>query len=321
MKIAYLAHGRPDLLARIPAGSDYVVVSAGPEGRYSKEDLAKVADVDALIVSMEPVGEQILEACSQLRIVQRLGAGYETLDLDAAARRGIPCCNLPGVNKEAVAEHCMTLILALTKHLREAEQFARRCDWSGARALTRQASELLGKSLGIVGLGNTGSELARRARAFGLKILYNDIREIDPGLLRELDATFMEKEALFAAADILSINTDLNPSTRNMVDARMLGRMKPTAVLILCARGGIVDESALREALDEGRIAAAGVDVYAREPITEDNPLLHAKNTLLTGHVAGMTEDTSQRTFEYALENVRSVVERGERPRWILNGV
>jgi phosphoglycerate dehydrogenase-like enzyme len=321
MKIAYLAHGRPDLLARIPPGSDYVVVSAGSDGRYSEKDLEKVADVDAFIVSMEPVGEQILAACSRLRVVQRLGAGYETLDLEAAARRGIPCCNLPGVNKEAVAEHCMTLILALTKHLREAERLTRQCDWPAARALTRQASELQGKTLGIVGLGNTGSELARRARAFRLKILYNDIRDIDPGLLRELGATFMEKETLFGAADIMSINTDLNPSTRNMVDARLLGHMKPTAMLILCARGGIVDERALRDALNEGRIAAAGVDVYAQEPITEDNPLLHAKNTLLTGHVAGMTEDTSQRIFDYALENVRAVVEKGARPRWILNGV
>jgi phosphoglycerate dehydrogenase-like enzyme len=296
-------------------------VGAGPDGRYSPEDLEKVADVDAFVVSMEPVHEQILSACKNLKIVQRMGAGYETLDLQAAAERGVPCCNLQGVNKEAVSEHCMTLILALTKRLLEAERLTRECQWAEARALTRKTSELKGKTIGIIGLGNTGSELALRAKAFQLEILYNDIRDIDPDLVNDLQATFREKEAIFRTADIVSINTDLNPTTRNMVNARMIGLMKPTAMLICCARGGIVDERALRDALNEGRIAAAGVDVYEQEPITAENPLLDAKNALLTSHVAGMNEDTSQRILDDALENVRAVVERGERPRWVLNGV
>ena len=130
MKIAYLAKGRPDLEAMIPADSDHVIVAAGPDGQYSAEDLDRIADVDAFVVSMEPVHEQILAAAKNLKIVQRMGAGYETLDLEAAARRGIPCCNIEGVNKEAVAEHCMTLILALSKCLFEAESLTRQCQWA-----------------------------------------------------------------------------------------------------------------------------------------------------------------------------------------------
>ena len=164
MKIAYLASGRPDLEARIPADSDYVMVGAGPDGQYRAEDLAKIVDADAFVVSMEPVHEQILAAAKNLKIVQRMGAGYETLDLEAAARRGIPCCNIEGVNKEAVAEHCMTLILALTKCLFKAESLTRQSQWAEARWLTRKAFELKGKTIGIIGLGNTGSELAKRAK-------------------------------------------------------------------------------------------------------------------------------------------------------------
>lgn len=321
MKIAYLAKGRPDLEAMIPADSDHVIVAAGPGGQYSAEDLNRVADVDAFIVSMEPVHEQILAAAKKLKIVQRMGAGYETLDLEAAARRGIPCCNIEGVNKEAVAEHCMTLILALSKSLFEAESLTRRCQWAEARWLTRKTCELKDKTIGIIGLGNTGSELAKRAKAFEMKVLYNDIREIDPELVRNLEATFVEKTELFRTADIVSINTDLNPTSRNIVNTETLALMKPTALLICCARGGVLDEEALRDTLNSGGVTAAGVDVFEKEPIKPDNPLLQAKNIILTSHVAGMTRQTSQRIYDWAYENVRAVVEDGKRPRWVRNGV
>jgi phosphoglycerate dehydrogenase-like enzyme len=321
MKIAYLASGRPDLDAIIPADSDHVVVAAGPDGQYSAGDLDKIADADAFIVSMEPVHEQILAAAKHLKIVQRMGAGYETLDLEAAARRGIPCCNIEGVNKEAVAEHCMTLILALTKCLFKAESLTRQCQWAEARWLTKQAFELKDKTIGIIGLGNTGSELAKRAKSFEMRVIYNDIRDIDPDLVRSVEATFVEKPELFRSADIVSANTDLNPTSRHMINAETLAMMKPTALLICCARGGVLDEEALWDTLNRGGIAAAGVDVFEKEPIRPDNPLLQAENVILTSHVAGMTEETSQRIFDWAYENVRAVVERGERPRWVRNGV
>ncbi len=321
MKIAYLLKGRPDLEARIPPDSDHVVVAAGPDGHYRAEDLDKIAAADAFIVSMEPVHEQILAAARNLKIVQRLGAGYETLDLEAAARRGIPCCNIEGVNKEAVAEHCMTLILALTKCLFRADSLTRQCHWAEARWLTRKTFELKDKTIGIIGLGNTGSELAKRARAFEMRVIYNDIRDIDPDLVRRLEATFVEKTELFRAADIVSVNADLNPTSRNMINTETLRLMKPAALLICCARGGVLDEKALRDSLDGGGIAAAGIDVFEQEPIRSDNPLLQAQNVILTSHVAGMTEETTQRTFDWAYENVRAVVERGERPRWVRNGV
>ena len=321
MKIAYLAKARPDLDTLIPKEIDAVVVQSGPGGVYSEEVLERISDADALVISMEPVHEQVLAACPNVKIVQRLGVGYETLDLEAAAKRGIPCCNIPGVNKEAVAEHGMTLILALTKRLLEADQLTRTRNWPEARLLTQQVFELKGKTLGIVGLGNTGASLARRARAFEMRIVYNDIREIDAETIEAVGAQFMEKEELFRMADIVSVNTDLNEASHHVIDAAALAHMKPSAMLVCCARGGVIDEAALRDALNEDRIRAAGVDVFEVEPIEADNPLLAAKNILLTSHVAGVTGETTQRIFDWAHDNVRAVVERGERPRWVLNGV
>ena len=321
MKIAYLAKVRPDLQARIPKDVEGVILESGPGGVYPREALARVADVDAFVVSMEPVNAQILAAAQRLKIVQRLGVGYETLDLKAAAQRGIPCCNIEGVNKEAVAEHGVTLMIALTKHLLEADELTRTGKWGEARMLTKTTFELNGKTLGIVGLGNTGTALARRCKALGMRIVYNDIREIDPAVVAGLDAAFLPKAELFRQSDVVSVNTDLNGQSRNMIDAETLSMMRPHALFVCCARGGIVDEAALRDALNAGRIAGAGIDVFETEPIRKDNPLLKAKNAVLTSHVAGVTEETTQRTFDWAHENVRRVVIHGEKPRWVRNGV
>jgi phosphoglycerate dehydrogenase-like enzyme len=321
VKIAYLAKGRPDLKELIPPDVEHVILQAGAGGVYSAEALQQMADADALVISMEPVTEQVLAACPRLKIVQRLGVGYETLDLKAAARRGIPCCNVPGVNKEAVAEHGMTLILALVRHILDADRLTREMKWADARILTGDTFELYNKTIGIVGLGNTGFNLAKRARAFGMRVIYNDIRDIEPEKIEAVGAQFRSKDELFQEADIVSVNTDLNEQSRGMIDARALELMGPKKTLVCCARGGIIDEQALADALNAGRLRAAGIDVFEEEPIRKDNPLLAARNCIVTSHVAGVTVESTRRTFEWAHENVRAVVERGEKAKWVLNGV
>jgi phosphoglycerate dehydrogenase-like enzyme len=321
MKIAYLSKARPELLSRIDPSIPHVFVEAREDGTYSPEALARVADVDAFIVSAEPINEQILAAAKKLKIVQRLGVGYDSLDLEAARKRGIPCCNVAGVNKEAVAEHTLGMILALAKNLKEADRLTRAADWGAARLLTKRSFELKGKTLGIVGFGAIGTSLARRARAFEMPIVYNDIRPIDPKEIEATGARFLEKPELFSTADIVSIHTTLNPTTRNLVDAALIGRMKPTALLACAARGNIVDEAALRDALNAGRIAGAAMDVFSVEPVPPDNPLLHAQNVLISSHLAGMSKESSTRGMTWALENIRRVVERGEPPQWVVNGV
>lgn len=321
MKIAYLLRIRPDLEKSVPADVEGVWIQAGAGGLYSDKDLQAVRDVDAFVIGMEPVTEQLLAAAPKLKIVQRLGVGYETLDLQACARRNVPACNIEGVNKEAVAEHAMALMLALAKQLFEANAAIQSADWLAARKLTMDTFELKGKTLGIIGFGNTGSSLARRAHAFEMNLLYNDVLPVNADLAASLGARSVDKDTLYAQSDFVSVCTDLNDTTRGMIDAEALGRMQPRSRLICCARGGIVDEPALADALRAGRIAAAAIDVFETEPIAPDNPLIGLPNCILTGHVAGVTRDTTARTWQWAHENVRAVVQRGERPRWIRNGL
>lgn len=322
MKIGYLIRVRPDLEDIVPEDVEsHVRIHVGDDGRYSDEDLAKIADVDAFVIGMEPVNEQILAAAPKLKIVQRLGVGFETLDLDAIAKRQIPACNIEGVNKEAVAEHSLTLLLALAKQLPDASKFTQAADWAAARKLTSRTFELKNKTLGIIGFGNTGSSMAKRAAAFEMNIIYNDIRDVNADLAKTLGAKAVSREELLKTADVVSISVDLNASSRQMIDDEALALMQPHALLICCARGGIIDEDALAAALKAGRIAGAGIDVFEIEPIRTDNPLIGCPNCILTAHVAGVAHETTMRIWEWAHNNVRAVVQRGERAQWIRNGV
>ena len=322
MKVAFLMKDRPDYVQRIPKDLDWVQVYAGPDGVYPPEMLARVADVDALIGSIrDPVHEQLLAAAPKVRIVQRMGVGYDNVDTTAAAKRNIPVCNLGDVNKDALGEHGICLMLALARRLVENHRLTVQADWPGARALCDDTCELQGKTLGVLGFGKSGYELARRAWVFGMHIRYHNRSPVDARLREAMDAQERGLEELFAESDFVSVNVSLNPSTQNLVDGRLLDRMKPSAFLINLARGGIVDERALAERLDAGKLAGAGFDAFSIEPIRPDNPLLHARNVVLTSHIAGTTRECTDREVGWALANVRRFLEEGRTPRWIVNGV
>jgi phosphoglycerate dehydrogenase-like enzyme len=323
VKIAYLASNRPDFIAKITdyTGEAPLMIAANAEGIYDEADLARIGDADALMVANEPVTEQLLRACSKVKIVQRFGVGYEKLDLEAAAKLGIPCCNVAGVNRDAVADHGMALIAALVRNIVPANELTKQVQWGEARMIFASSIELRGKTLGIFGLGNTGYELARRARGFGMEVAYNDIREIEAAVVEDVGARQMEKDEMLAVSDVVSINVNFNPTAAGMIDAQAISLMKPGAYLVCCARGGIIDEQALADALNSGRLAGAGIDVYAEEPFPSDNPLLTAKNMVMTPHMAGASVESSQRNYDWAYDNVRRVVEKGEKPRFVLNGV
>jgi phosphoglycerate dehydrogenase-like enzyme len=322
VKVAFLMKDRPDYEQRIPRELDWVQVYAGPDGVYPPAMLARLKDVDALIGSIrDPVTEPLLAAAPRVRIVQRMGVGYDNVDLDAAARRHIPVCNLGDINKDALGEHGLCLMLALARRLVENHNFIARGDWPGARALCDDTYELQGKTLGILGFGKSGYELARRAWVFGMHIRYFNRSPVDARLREAMDAQERGLEALFAESDFLSVNVSLNPSTRGLVDGRLLDLMRPGAYLINLARGGIVDEQALADRLNAGRLGGAGLDAFSLEPIRPDNPLLHAKHVVLTSHIAGTTRECTDREVGWALANVRRFVEEGQTPRWIVNGV
>ena len=322
MKVAFLMHNRPDYTQRIPEGLDWFEMGADAEGNYKDEHLKQAAAVDALVCSIrDPVHETLLAACENLKIVQRMGVGYDNVDLPATTRRGIPVCNLGDVNKDALGEHGLALMLALARRIPEIHGLTAQGDWDGARALCDFTWELQGRKLGILGFGKSGYELARRARAFGMKIIFHSRSQVETRLREAVEAEERSFEELFREADFLSINVSLNPSTENLVGAKELAWMKPDACLINLARGGIVDEQALAAALNAGKLGGAGIDVFSPEPLTPDNPLLGAKNTVLTSHIAGTTKECTDREVLWALENVERYVVHGQTPRWIVNGV
>ncbi|MBI4083736.1 MAG: hypothetical protein HY423_14115 [Candidatus Lambdaproteobacteria bacterium] len=316
MKIAYFAKGRPEALTRIPKGIEHVVIEPPLNGVFTPEQLAKVADVDAFYVFNGIVNEQIIAAAKKLKIVQRPGVGFDSIDLEAAKRHSVYVCNTAGNNRVKVAEHTMMLMLAVAQHAVPVHELTRQARWEEARSFTKSHFEFKGKQIGIVGFGNIGTELAKRARGFEMQIVYNDIKKIDPQIIETTGARFMEKEELFATSDVVSVHTPLTAKTRGLVDAGMLARMKPTSILICCARGNIVDEPALRRALDEGKLAGAGIDVYSVEPVEKENPLLGAKNIVLSSHIAGGSMEGSKRAIQLSHENIRALVEDGVVPKW-----
>ena len=321
MNVCFIWKNRPDYEQRIPRELACVRIGSAADGGYAAQDLARARDCDAVVCAHEPVGQILLDALPELKIVQRMGVGYNTVDLQACARKGIPVCNLGDVNKDALGEHGMALLLALTRRVVESHERLRAADWSGARALLEDTFELQGRTLGVLGLGRAGYELARRARAFGMRILYHNRSPVDARLSEALGAEPRARDSLLRESDVVALAVSLNPSTQGMLDARALALLKPTAYLINLARGGIVDERALAAALNAGRLAGAGMDVFSVEPIAPDNPLLTARHVVLTAHAAGTTKECTDREVAWSVENVRRYLERGEAPQWIVNGV
>ncbi len=321
MHVCFIWKNRPDYEQRIPRDLRWVRIGSDAGGTYAAQDLAQARECDAVIAAHEPVGPPLLDALPHLKIVQRMGVGINTVDLAACSRKGIPVCNLGDVNKDALGEHGMALLLALTRRIVENHELLRAADWTGARAVLDGTFELKGRTLGVLGFGKAGYELARRAKAFGMRIVYHNRSDVDARLVESVEAQPRTQAALLRESDVVAIAVSLNPSTQNMLDAKALALMKPTAYLINLARGGIVDERALAEALNAGRLAGAGLDVFSVEPIAPDNPLLKAKHVVLTAHSAGTTKECTDREVAWSIENVRRYLERNETPKWIVNGV
>ena len=322
IKIGYLFNNCPHYLEHLPADVEAVMFCSDGQGGYRREDLAQLATAGALIVAgAEPVHDSLLAACPRVKIVQKTGVGYESFDLEAARRRGVPCCNLPGVNKVAVAEHALLLMLAMGKRLLDADALTKQAKWAETRALRTTMIELQEKTLGIVGLGDIGREVALRARAFGMNIVYHNRTRLDAQIEQAHAARYLPFDELLRVSDIVSLHVPISASTRGLMDERALALMKPAARLVCVARGGVLDEPALRAALDAGRLAGAAVDVFSVEPIRPDNPLLGTKNIILTAHMAAAPADTARREMAWSHENVRRVLEHGEKPRWVVNGI
>lgn len=276
--------------------------------------LELVAGADAVLTLLhDRVDEEMLEAAGPgLRCVANVAVGYDNVDLAAAARRGVVVTNTPGVLDDATAALTLALLLAATRRIAEGDRLIRSGqDWTWGMGFML-GSGLRGKLLGIVGLGGIGARVAERARAFGMEIAYHSRQPAPAAVVAALEAERMPLERLLAEADVVSLHCPLTPETHHLIGAAELATMKPSAVLVNAARGPVVDERALAEALAAGTIAAAGLDVYEHEPRVEPR-LLGLDNVVLTPHLGSATVETRTAMAELAARNAIAAV-RGEAP-------
>ncbi len=267
--------------------------------------IERVRDADALVSLLtDPIDAEIFDAAPKLRIVSQYAVGYDNIDIGEATKRGIYVTNTPGVLTETVADFTFALMLAVARRVVEADKYVREGRWKVAwHPLMMLGSDVYGRTLGIVGMGRIGSAVARRAKGFGMRILYYDsVRREE--LERELGAEFADLDRLLEESDYVSLHVPLTPETYHLIGEEQLRKMKPTAFLINTARGKVVDQKALYRALKEGWIAGAGLDVFEQEPIPPDDPLLKLDNVVLAPHAASASHETRSRMAEMVAENL-----------------
>jgi len=255
-------------------------------------------------------------AQGRIKLIHTLSAGYDEVELDRARAANIPVCTNGGANAISVAEHTIMLMLAMYRRLPDLVDMTRSGRW---RALMGEARyyELAGKTIGIIGLGKIGQEVVRRLKGWGVTPVYYDLFRRSETEERELGVTYCSLDDIFRRADVITLHAPLTTETRHLVNAERLRLVKPTLVLVNAARGELVNEADLLEALNDDRVLGAALDTLAQEPPPSDHPLTHHPRTIVTPHVAGPTWDSWPRRFKNAYENVERVG-RGEAPLWIV---
>ena len=264
----------------------------------------RLQGADAVICNKTRITAEVMAACPDLKYIGLFATGFNNIDVAYAADHGVTVCNVPGYSTEAVAQHSFAQLLAITDRCHEYNQTVAQGDWIRSRAFTYfpiPLTELCGKTIGIVGYGAIGKRMGDMARAFGMKVLVCGRRPI-----RDTDVEQVPFEEMLRRSDVVSMHCPLNADSEGMMNAAAFAMMKPGSVFINTARGGLVDEHALRAALDSGHLMGAGVDVLQVEPMTEDCPLLGAPNCIITPHIAWAGVETRRRLMGIVAENIRS---------------
>jgi glyoxylate reductase len=298
-------------------GSCEVEYWTKPDRPPRPELLQLLKDKDGLVCLLtEKVTEELLRAAPNLRIAANVAVGFDNIDVAACTARGVVATNTPGVLDETTADFAWTLMMAVARRLGEGEALARSGIWQGWSLDQLVGTDVWGKTLGIVGFGRIGRAMARRASGFQMKVIYTDAVRAPEAVEKELKAEFREMNALLAESDFVSVHVPLLPETRGLFDAPRFYRMKPTAFLINTSRGPVVDEAALVAALEAGKIAGAGLDVYENEPFIHSG--LKRANVVLAPHLASASRETRTKMACMAAQNVVALF-AGERPANMLN--
>ena len=295
-----------------PPGFELVVADIGTPEFYEA-----APTVEFYLGLARQMGGEFFRSATKLRLVQLLSAGYDHVDIEAARKAKVPVSNNGGANAIAVAEHTIMLMLAVYKRIVRFHNDVVAGKWRASNPNDSRVYELAGKTLGIVGLGNIGKKVARRAAAFDMKIQYYDIVRLNEDQEDALGARFGLFEELLRSSDVLSLHVPLTDGTRRMMGAREFALMKPGAILVNTCRGPVVDEDALHRALTQKQIAGAGLDVFVEEPPKPNHPLFALPNVTLSPHSAGPTWENWTARFRNGFDNIQRVA-AGDKARWVI---
>jgi glyoxylate reductase len=307
----------PDAGRRLLRDFDVSVVSESPPERGELLEAVRGA-AGILPTVTEKMDAEVMDAAGDgLKVIANMAVGYDNVDLDAAGERNVVVTNTPEVLNETTADTAFMLLLAAARRLGEAERLLRSGGWEAWGPMQLTGPDVWGKKLGVVGFGRIGQAVARRARGFDMEVLYHDQYRIESAE-KVSGVRYVELDELLRTCDFISVHTPLTDETHHLIGATELGRMKSEAVLINTSRGPVVDEAALADALAEGRIFAAGLDVYEKEP--EVHPkLLELENAVLAPHIGSASVETRDRMAVLAAENIVAVLS-GEEPKTPVNG-
>lgn len=295
-----------------------VDLHAGNAPLPKPELIARLEDKEGLVCLItDRIDAEVLAAAPRLRVVANVAVGYDNIDVAEASARKIVVTNTPEVLTETTADFAWALLMAVARRVVEADQYVRAGRFSRWELLIFLGGDVHGKTLGVMGFGRIGKAVARRARGFGMRIVYHDAVRADAASERELGATFVDKATLLGESDFVTLHVPLLPETRHLIDAAELRMMKRTAYLVNAARGPVVNEAALVQALSEGWIAGAGLDVYEEEPKIHPG-LLSLPNVVLAPHIASASIETRVKMATLAVENCLAVLE-GKPPRTPVN--
>lgn len=280
--------------------------------------IERAKDADVIVMNRINLSREVVNKLPNLKLVAALATGYNSIDLNVTRERNIPVCNVPVYCIETVAQHAFALLLALCNHVEHHSEMIKEGKWNESIVHSSKVVptfELFGKTLGIVGYGNIGKTVANMAKALGMKIIVytRTKREKEDGV------EFVSLDELMKSSDVISLHCALNDSTRGLISRERIAMMKKNALIVNTARGAVVDENALAEALNEGKVAGYGTDVMTHEPPLESDALLKAKNVIFTSHIAWASKDARERLVEVVAGNIGAFIEG--KPRNVVNGL
>ena len=310
------------LAGTYPAGTYESIVEALPADTFevvkadTQEKMHAVTDADMIILRVLKMPKESFEYFTNLKMVMRWGVGYDSVDIEEAGRRGIMVCNTPGANAYAVAELAVGLMIDLGRNIFGYYNNIKNNNWD--RNVFPSNQSLNGKTVGLVGGGNIGRQVAKRVQAFGSKVCYYDAFRLPEAVEQEYNLTYCELDEVLKRSDVVSLHVPLLDSTRHIISAEKLALMKPTAKIINTARGGLIDDAALVEALKKGALAGAGLDCVEAEEGEVTEALLEMPNVIITPHIGGTTNDLGSAIIPMLLENI--VLLQAEKPvKYVVN--